>query len=140
VDDLGLSDRVRLTGWRSDLPVIFADADIALLTSRNEGTPVALIEAGAAAVPAVATRVGGVPTVVVDGETGLLAARGDDGAIAAAVLTLLNDPERRRTMGAAARVRVRERFSAERLLADIDRLYSTGKGAGKPASDSGRYR
>jgi len=126
VADLGLSDRVRLTGWRSDLPVIFADADVALLTSRNEGTPVALIEAGAASVPAVATRVGGVPTVVVDGETGLLAPRGDDAAIALAVLDLLGDPGRRREMGAAARERVRERFSGERLLRDIDRLYSGG--------------
>ncbi|MEN8149573.1 MAG: glycosyltransferase [Planctomycetota bacterium] len=126
VERLGLGDSVRLLGWRSDLPVIFADADVALLTSRNEGTPVALIEAGAAAVPAVATDVGGVRTVVEDGETGVLTPRGDDEKIAEALLELLDDPARRRAMGAAARARIRSRFSAERLLADIARLYESG--------------
>lgn len=121
--DSGLGDRVRFLGWRQDLDVIMADLDVALLTSRNEGTPVALIEAAAAGVPAVATRVGGVPAVVEDGVTGLLAPAGDADALADSVLALLRDPARRRGMGTAARERVRERFSAERLLRDIERLY-----------------
>jgi glycosyltransferase involved in cell wall biosynthesis len=114
---------VRFLGWRRDLASVWADADLALLTSRNEGTPVALVEAAAASVPAVATRVGGVASVVEDGVTGLLAAPGDAHALAAAVVALLSDPARRRAMGAAARARALERFGAERLLADLRALY-----------------
>jgi glycosyltransferase involved in cell wall biosynthesis len=120
---LGLADYVCFLGWRSDIAQILADADLMLLTSRNEGTPVALIEAAAAGVPAVATRVGGVPSVVRDGETGLLAPYGDAEALAAAAAGLLADPERRRRMGAAARSRAHPYFSGERLVGDIDRLY-----------------
>lgn len=121
----GLGDRVRFLGWRDDLDRLWADLDLALLTSRNEGTPVALIEAAAAAVPAVATRVGGVPAVVLDGETGLLVPRGDDAALAAAALSLLRDPARRRAMGAAARARVRPRHGAAPLLRSLAALYRT---------------
>jgi glycosyltransferase involved in cell wall biosynthesis/2-polyprenyl-3-methyl-5-hydroxy-6-metoxy-1,4-benzoquinol methylase len=110
-------------GWRRDLASILADADLALLTSRNEGTPVALVEAAAAGVAAVATRVGGVPSVVEDGATGLLVAPGDAAAIASAVTSLLTDPARRRAMGDAARVRAVERYGDARLFADLRALY-----------------
>jgi glycosyltransferase involved in cell wall biosynthesis len=119
---LGLEEAVDLPGWRDDLERVYAGFDLALLTSRNEGTPVALIEAAAAGVPAVATRVGGVPSVVEDGVTGLLVPPGDPEALAEAVLALLRDPERRKAMGRAARDRA-TRFRAERLLGDIDGLY-----------------
>src|SRR5262249_53299823 len=99
--------------------------DLALLTSRNEGTPVALIEAAAAAVPAVATRVGGVPSVVEDETTGLVVPPADAGLVAAAVVTLLRDTPRRRAMGEAARVRAHARFSDARLLADLAELYES---------------
>ncbi len=121
--ELGLGDRVLFLGFRTDLDRILADTDLALLTSRNEGTPVALIEAAAAGVPAVATRVGGVPSVVVDGETGILVPHGDPTALARAILDLLADPDRRREMGRVARARVLVRFDANRLLQDIDDLY-----------------
>lgn len=114
---------VRFVGWRRDLESILPDLDVALLTSRNEGTPVALIEAAAAQVPAVATDVGGVPAVVEDGVTGLLAPRGDARALADALLRLLRDADLRRDMGALARERVRTRFGAERLAADVTALY-----------------
>ncbi len=121
--ELGLGDRVLFPGFRTDLDRILADTDLALLTSRNEGTPVALIEAAAAGVPAVATRVGGVPSVVVDGETGVLVPHGDPAALARAILELLADPDRRREMGRAARARALMHFDANRLLQDIDDLY-----------------
>jgi glycosyltransferase involved in cell wall biosynthesis/SAM-dependent methyltransferase len=111
-------------GWRRDIASILADADLALLTSRNEGTPVALVEAAAAAVPAVATRVGGVPSVVEDGVTGVLVPAGDAAAVAAAVVSLLRDAARRRAMGDAARRRAAERWSDARLLADLRALYA----------------
>jgi glycosyltransferase involved in cell wall biosynthesis len=120
---LGCSDAVRFLGYRRDLTAIAAASDAALLTSDNEGTPVALIEAGAAARPAVATDVGGVSHIVDEG-SGLLAPPGDAEAIASRMARLAEDPALRRRMGAHARERVRERFGAARLLADIDGLYT----------------
>ena len=118
-----LGDRCHFLGWAMDLPMLYAALDVVTLTSRNEGTPVALIEAGAAGKPAVATRVGGVADVVHDGKTGLLVPPGDSDAVAAAVLTLLDDPDRARALGEAARREVGDRFTIERLADDLADLY-----------------
>ncbi len=120
----GLMERVRFLGWRRDLDRIYADLDVVVLTSANEGSPVSLIEAMAAARPVVATSVGGVPDLVEHGVSGLLARAGDPSATAEAIATLLADPERRRAMGEAGRKRVRDAYGVDRLVADVDRLYS----------------
>jgi len=120
--DLGVRRRVAFVGYRADMPSVAAASDIALLTSDNEGTPVSLIEAGAAGTPAVATAVGGVPDVVTE-ETGLLLPRGDFRGLGRAIADLAAEPARRAEMGQNARVHVRERYSAERLVEDVDRLY-----------------
>jgi glycosyltransferase involved in cell wall biosynthesis len=114
----------RFLGNVADVPELLAAADVALLTSRNEGTPVALVEAAAAGLPAVATRVGGVPSVVADGETGLLAPPGDRDALAGHLRELLADAPRRRAMGDAAARRAAELFSLDRMLADLRALYT----------------
>jgi glycosyltransferase involved in cell wall biosynthesis len=119
----GLQGHIHFLGWRQDLERIYADLDVVALTSRNEGSPVSLIEAMAAGRPVVATRVGGVPDLIEDGLTGALVGTGDAGALADAIGTLLADPDRRGAMGTAGRKRVLPAFGAERLLADIDRLY-----------------
>ncbi|HET7590140.1 MAG TPA: glycosyltransferase [Solirubrobacterales bacterium] len=121
--ELGCAEAVDFLGYRTDLPRVLAAADAALLTSDNEGTPVALIEAAAAARPAVATDVGGVSDIVLAG-TGLLAQAGEEDEIAAAMAALAADRDRRRQMGARAREHVRERYAAQRLLGDLDELYS----------------
>jgi glycosyltransferase involved in cell wall biosynthesis len=132
---------VRFLGWRQDLADIYAAADVALLTSDNEGTPVSLIEAGLAGVPSVATRVGSVPDVVLDGVTGLLTSSPVGGAdqrgiaggaeqqsvvdeLAANVRRLLANDALRQHMAGAARAVVAARFSPGRLVADTDRLYT----------------
>lgn len=120
---LGLAGRVRFVGWRRDLDRIYADLDLVVLTSANEGSPVSVIEAMAAGRPVVATRVGGVPDLVEDGTSGLLVPAGDPRGVADAVTALLEDPERRRAMGEAGRARVYPAFDAGRLLDGIDRLY-----------------
>jgi len=120
---LGIADRVRMLGWRRDLDVINAATDVFLLTSRNEGTPVALIEAMASAVPGVSTDVGGVKDVIHDPSVGRLAPFGDAGALANAILDLLGDAAARKAAGAAARAHVLARYSVDRLVDDIDRLY-----------------
>jgi glycosyltransferase involved in cell wall biosynthesis len=121
---LDLTDRVHFTGWMLDVPAVMADLDLAVLSSRNEGTPVALIEAAACGRPAVATSVGGVPSVVEDGVSGVLVPAGDRRALAGAVTELLGDDTARAAMGAAARERARA-FTSDRLVQDIRRLYSS---------------
>jgi rhamnosyl/mannosyltransferase len=121
--DLGIGDRAVFTGWRRDLPRIYADLDLLVVSSDNEGTPVSAIEAMAAGCPVVATRVGGLPDLVQDGETGRLVPPGDPEALAAAILGLLRDRERARRMGEAGRERARERYRVERLCKDIESLY-----------------
>ena len=119
----GIADRTRFLGWRRDLTTIYGATDVLLLTSRNEGTPVALIEALAAGVPGVSTDVGGVRDVIEDGASGLLAPPGDVRALASGVASLLHDPARRRDMGERGRKAVVVRYHIDRLVGDIDALY-----------------
>ena len=123
VDQLGLNGRVFFLGWRQDLDRIYADLDLVVLTSRNEGSPVSLIEAMAAGRAVVATRVGGVPDLVEDGVTGLLVPLENSHALVDAMSSLLEDPERRRVFGERGQKRVYPAYSAERLLGDMDQLY-----------------
>jgi glycosyltransferase involved in cell wall biosynthesis len=118
-----LRGHVIFTGWQRDLPPILTDMDVAVLTSLNEGTPVALIEGAAAGRPAVATNVGGVREVVEDGVTGHLVPHGDPVAFADACGRLLDDEALRTRMGAAAREHVRTAFSTERLCREVEALY-----------------
>lgn len=122
--ELGLGARVHFTGWWSEVPAALSDLDAVVLTSRNEGTPVALVEAAASGRPVVATDVGGVRSVVSDGRTGLLAPPGDAETVAALVDQLLRAPDLRRRMGDSARDHVAERFGERRLLSDIRDLYA----------------
>ena len=124
VRQLQLGGRVRFLGWRNDLERIYADLDLVVLTSANEGLPVSLIEGMAAGRPVVATRVGGVPNLVEDGVMGCLVPPGDPEPLAEAMTTLLADPQRCAQMGRAGQARVYPAFSARRLLEDIDRLYT----------------
>ena len=118
-----LGDRVRFLGWVQDLPALYGAIDVVALTSRSEGTPVALIEAAASGTPVVATGVGGVPDVVRDRETGLLVPPRDPVAVAAQLVTLLEDPQGARRMGEEGARWVRDRFSQERQADDLTRLY-----------------
>jgi glycosyltransferase involved in cell wall biosynthesis len=120
--ELELGERVRFVGYWTDMAEIAAATDVAVLSSDNEGTPVSLIEAAAAGVPAVATAVGGVPDVVAP-QIGILVPAGDAEALAAGVTQLAADATLRERMGQRARAHVRERFAVERLLSDIDALY-----------------
>jgi glycosyltransferase involved in cell wall biosynthesis len=121
---LGIADRVHFTGWWHDVAAAMADLDVVVLTSRNEGTPVSLIEALAAGRPVVGTRVGGVPFVVRDGEFGHLVPPQDPTAVADRVRAVLDDPDAARRMGERGRAYVRERFGSERLVDDMRRLYA----------------
>jgi glycosyltransferase involved in cell wall biosynthesis len=125
VDAMGLRASTHFLGWRADLDRLYADLDVVVLTSLNEGSPVALIEAMAAGVPVVSTAVGGVADVVEDGINGILVAMDDDAAVSAAVLTILADRDRAEAMGRHGRARAVANYPADRLVADIERLYTT---------------
>ncbi|GAA3455370.1 hypothetical protein GCM10018962_72030 [Dactylosporangium matsuzakiense] len=118
-----LGPAVRFTGWRADVHTVYAAADVVLLTSDNEGTPVCLIEAALAGRPCVATRVGSVHEVVVDARTGLLT---DPAAepLAAATVRLLQDEDLRARLGRQAADHAATQFGPSRLITGIDRLYA----------------
>jgi glycosyltransferase involved in cell wall biosynthesis len=105
------------------MPDVCFASDVVALTSDNEGTPVSLIEAQAAAVPIVSTHVGGAATAVLDSTTGRLAPAADESGFADAILGLLRDPDARHRMGSAGRKHVVGTFSLDRLVDDVDSLY-----------------
>lgn len=119
----GIRAAVELAGWQANLSDVYGRMDVLVLASRNEGTPVAVIEAMAAGLPVVATAVGGVPDVIADGETGILVPSGSTVDLAAAMTRLARSPAERQRLGAAARQAVRARFAAERLVSDVAALY-----------------
>jgi glycosyltransferase involved in cell wall biosynthesis len=103
VDQLELQGCVSMLGSRADVADLLAGFDVFALSSRHEGLPIALLEAMAAGVGCVATRVGGVPEVVTDGVDGLLVEPGEPAALATAIARLLDDAELRAELGARAR-------------------------------------
>jgi glycosyltransferase involved in cell wall biosynthesis len=121
--DLRIESSVRFAGWRRDLQSVYGAMDVVALTSRNEGTPVAVIEAMAAGLPVVATAVGGVPDVVRDNQTGLLIPPGEPMSLADTLYRVASDDELRRRLGANGREDVARRFRSERLVADIAGVY-----------------
>jgi glycosyltransferase involved in cell wall biosynthesis len=133
----GIEKNFRFLGWRADLDRVYADLDIVVLTSRNEGSPVALIEAMAAARPVVATRAGGVAELV--GEAGLLAPIDDVPALTDGVLRLLTDRSFAAELGRRSRERVVPRFDKSRLIADIDAMYGDLLVSRSPAGGHGAH-
>lgn len=120
---LGLADRVVWAGFREDVPDLLRLCDVFVLPSVNEPFGRVIIEAMAAGKPVVATRSGGVPEIVVEGETGLLVPPGDEAALAGALVELLADPARALRMGAAGTARARERFDVTRVAASVQQVY-----------------
>jgi glycosyltransferase involved in cell wall biosynthesis len=129
----GLDGAVTFFGWQSDLAAVYGDLDVVVNASRNEGTPVALIEALAAALPVVATGVGGTPDLLAGGSYGRLVPPGEPTALADAIVETLQQSEAARRRALAGREHVLERHSVARLVRDIDALYRDLLAAKKPA-------
>jgi glycosyltransferase involved in cell wall biosynthesis len=119
----GLAERVVFTGFSSEVPRLLAAADAFVLPSRHEGLGMAAIEAMAAGLPVVASRVGGLPEVVVDGETGLLVPVGDASALAAAIRRCAHDRGWAQALGHAGRARARALFSGRAMAAAVESYY-----------------
>lgn len=133
-DRLEIGRQVRFLGWTDRLTRLYATIDLCALSSVNEGTPVALIEAMAARKAVVATSVGGVPDLIEDGVNGLLVQPGDVGRFADAIICLARSPELRWRMGTAGRHYAAAHHSHERLASDVEGLYHSAlvekRGAG----------
>ncbi len=121
---LGLASRIHFLGWRDDLEAILGDLDVVICCSRNEGTPVALIEAMAAGVPVLSTDVGGVGDLVDHGRTGWLVPPGDPAALAHGLRALLVDPALRARLAASGRSVALARHDLKGLIHRIEALYS----------------
>ncbi|HSB78721.1 MAG TPA: glycosyltransferase [Candidatus Methylomirabilis sp.] len=122
---LHLHSRIHFLGWRNDLEAILGELDVVICCSRNEGTPLALIEAMAAGVPVLSTDVGGVGDVVVHGETGWLVPPGDPQALAQAVRHLVAAPALRARLAAAGQAAALQRYGVEELIRRTEALYAS---------------
>lgn len=125
----GLEDRVRLAGHQTDTIAWFEAMDIFALSSLREGLPNVLLEAMALEVPVVATRVGGVPGLVSDGESGLLVKPDDVDGLTTAIRTLAETPNVRRRLAAAARKAIETGYSFEKRMEKIRGIYDEVLGA-----------
>ncbi|MBW1908175.1 MAG: glycosyltransferase [Deltaproteobacteria bacterium] len=122
--ELGLSSKIAFTGQRKDIMSLLRIADLFVLAStEREGLGIALIEAEAARLPLIGTKVGGIPEVIVDNRNGLLVAPKDVHELASAMERLIKDKALREKMGEAGRKMYEERFSAARMIKEIELLY-----------------
>lgn len=125
LQELGLESKVEFKTWVGDITEIMLDFDIFVLPSKAEGMPWAVLEAMASAKPVVATSVGGIPEVVVNGKTGILLSNSKPESIAQAVISLLANPEKTLNMGLLARKRIEENFTALHEMQKIEELYDS---------------
>jgi glycosyltransferase involved in cell wall biosynthesis len=140
---LDLGDRLIWGGLRDDMPDVYFATDVVAVTSDNEGTNVSAIEAQAGGLPVVTTRVGGMTAIVLDGVTGLVISREDEPAFAKAVARLLDEDDLSGRLGSAGRERSHRSFTLDRLVNDIDALYSrllAGVASGEASSGQAQAR
>jgi glycosyltransferase involved in cell wall biosynthesis len=122
IKDQGIGDNFTLLGWQTDMPEVYRNLDIVVLTSLWEGLPCVFSEAMAGDLPIVATNVDGAREAIVDGDNGFLHEPHDIEGMAASVLKLLRDPDLRRTMGARGKSRVME-FDISTSVANLESAY-----------------
>ena len=123
--ECGLSERLRMTGFRDDARKLIQCMDLFVLCSFSEGTSMALLEAMATGVPVVVTDVGGNPEIVINGETGWVVPSNSVEALSQAILDAISDAPKRRRFGVAAKRRFEDRFAFDRMIENYRRLYLT---------------
>ena len=123
IDELGISRYAHCLGARRDVPAVLNAFDTFVLSSATEGLPLVVLEAAATGLPVVSTAVGGIPSVVAEGETGHLVPAGDEQALRARVAGLIADRAGSRAMGARAREAAVDRYSADRMRREYLELY-----------------
>jgi glycosyltransferase involved in cell wall biosynthesis len=142
MDELKIRESVEMLGHREEMASLYASLDVMVSSSRQEGLPMAILEGMGSGLALVATAVGEVATVVVDGRTGVLVPAENAELLAAGIVELLRDPERRKRLGDAARQLIEEEYSAARMTKDYLGVYEEAiaavkqgrKGRSSPAS------
>jgi glycosyltransferase involved in cell wall biosynthesis len=123
---MGLEGPVRLTGFRRDIPEVMAALDVLVLPStRSEATSQVIPQALAVGTPVIGSRIGGIPEIVRDGETGRLVPPGDAEALAAAIIAMLQEPDRARLMALAGQALIRAGYTLDASMARTTALYRT---------------
>jgi glycosyltransferase involved in cell wall biosynthesis len=130
--EVGVSDRLHFVGWTDRPRDYLPSFDVFAVPSRYDASPLALLEAMAAGLPVVATRVGGIPEIVIAGETALLVPPDDPDALAGALRTLVADPALRERMGTAGRRRWLAEFSYEQMIAKFEAIFDEVLAAAPP--------
>jgi glycosyltransferase involved in cell wall biosynthesis len=138
IEQYGLQSNVILAGQQSNMPGVYAAMDIFVLPSLNEGLPMTILEAMAASKPVIATRVGAIPSVIKDGENGLLVDPRDSEGLRNAIANLLGDAERRRRMGDQAHALVSRGYTSEAMALKYREMYEEVLGKPAPAAISAR--
>jgi glycosyltransferase involved in cell wall biosynthesis len=123
IDELKIRAGVSMLGRRNDMPSVYASLDIMASSSRTEGLPMAILEGMASSLPLVATAVGEVPTLVLDGRTGVLIPAENVEVLSSEIVKLLRNPAEQKRLGTAARRLIQDEYSADRMTADYLRVY-----------------
>ena len=123
IRELHLSNHVSLPGFRTNAPSLLKAFDLFVHSSISEALGYAILEAGCAALPVVATRVGGIPEIIPDDDYGLLVSPCDPAALAAAIESLLRDPQYAAELGARLHARVQNSFSKQKMISETFALY-----------------
>ncbi|RSL17558.1 glycosyltransferase involved in cell wall biosynthesis [Edaphobacter aggregans] len=131
IDELNIGDSLQLLGQLDNMPSIYASLDLMVSASRQEGLPIAILEGMASRLPVIATAVGDVPTVVLDGRTGVLVSAENIEALSAGIIELLRDTAKCKRLGVAARQFIEKEFSAERMTTDYLRVYESASRTSK---------
>ncbi len=124
VRETHLEERIRFLGWRDDIRDVMTVMDILVQPSLNEAVGTVLLEAHALGVATIATRVGGLPEIIRDKETGILVEPQQSEALAQAILALADDPEKRAQLAKNALCRLKEQFTLEQLVENLEKIYA----------------
>jgi len=124
VSNLGIGHNVHFTGWITETARMYADLDIMLLTSKNEGTPVTVIEAMYYKIPVVSSNVGGLSDLIEDTKTGFLVNSFNVEKYIPVIVKLLDSVQEREIIGSAAHDFIKKKYNVNRLIADITDLYT----------------
>jgi glycosyltransferase involved in cell wall biosynthesis len=123
IDILRLNDNIKLLGWRNDTVELLGFINVFVLASLNEGMGRAVLEAMACGKPVIATKVGGIPELVIHDQTGMLVAPANSDELSTAMRQLLTDREKMKKFSRAGMNRISKQFSLEKMIQDIDQLY-----------------
>lgn len=123
INNLGLNAQFKMPGFVRDIRPILGQLDVFTLTTHSEGLPVSVLEAMSMGIPVVASNVGGIPELIEDGKTGVLIESNNSEKLSSAIIEILENPDKAKQMGAAAKEQVRRNFTIEKMIGQLTAVY-----------------